>query len=59
MAKMIPDIATDELKFPESIEEIFNNSYGEMRVYTALRELPQEYTVLHSVRWQKKRNMDM
>lgn len=55
MAKMIPDIATDELKFPESIEEIFNNSYGEMRVYTALRELPQEYTVLHSVRWQKKK----
>ena len=44
MAKMIP-----------SNEEEFSNSYGERQVFRALRDgLPDDYTVLHSFRWNKK-----
>lgn len=33
----------------------FNGSYGEEKVYEALRELPEEYIIFHSVHWQKRR----
>ena len=46
MAKMIP-----------SNEDDFNNSYGEKQVYYALRHgLPDDYSVFHSFRWNKRDN---
>lgn len=33
----------------------FHGSLGEEKVYNALKTLPQEYTVFHSVHWQQKR----
>lgn len=33
----------------------FNGSYGEEKVYEALKELPDEYIVFHSVHWQKRK----
>ena len=35
---------------PETMEED-NNSYGERQVFEALKKLPDEYTVFHSLRW--------
>lgn len=46
MARMIPNT-------PMPGE--FNGSYGEEKVYNALKELPPEYIVFHSVRWQKRK----
>lgn len=46
MARMIPDTL---------MPGEFNGSYGEERVYGALRELPSEYIVFHSVHWQKRK----
>ena len=44
MAKMIP-----------AHQEDFNNSFGERQVFEALRDgLPNEYTVFHSFRWNKR-----
>ena len=45
MARIIPSIVT---------REDFNGSYGEEQLYEALSNLPDEYTVFHSVRWHKK-----
>jgi len=46
MAKMIPANESD-----------FNNSFGERKVYEALKSnLPQEYTVFHSFQWNTPRN---
>jgi hypothetical protein len=39
---------------PSNVDD-FNNSYGEKRVYEALRDsLPSDYTVFHSFCWNKK-----
>jgi hypothetical protein len=47
MARMIPaNIA----------EEDFHGSYGESSVFDSLKKLPDEYTVFHSVHWNKKNN---
>lgn len=35
---------------PQTMEED-NNSFGERQVFEALKKLPDEYTVFHSVRW--------
>lgn len=35
---------------PQTMEED-NNSFGERQVFEALRKLPDDYTVFHSVRW--------
>jgi len=43
MAKMIPTKAL-----------YFNTSYGEKKVYEALKKLPDEYTIFYSVIWQQK-----
>lgn len=44
MAKIIP-----------AYEDDFNNSYGEQQVFAALRDgLPNDYTVFHSFRWNKR-----
>lgn len=45
MARMIPDNVT-----PDD----FHGSVGEEKVYEALKALPQEYTIFHSVHWHKK-----
>lgn len=45
MAKMIPS----EVSFNE-----FHESYGEACVYEALKNLPDEYIVFHSVHWNRK-----
>lgn len=45
MARMIPSNET---------REDFNHSVGEERVYNALKTLPDEYVVFHSVQWQTK-----
>ncbi len=45
-ARMIPDT-------PMPGE--FNGSYGEERVYEAMKELPDEYIVFHSIHWQKRK----
>ncbi len=45
MAKMIPD----DVQHGD-----FHGSLGEETVYNALRTLPKEYIVFHSVQWQKK-----
>lgn len=41
MARFIPDVKPEE----------FNNSYGEMKVYEALRSLNDKYTVFYSLSW--------
>lgn len=41
MARFIPDIKPED----------FNNSYGEMKVYEALRSLNDRYTVFYSLSW--------
>ena len=46
MAKMIP-----QTPMPGE----FNGSYGEEKVYEALKSLPDEYIVFHSVHWQKRK----
>lgn len=46
MARMIPD---------NPMADEFNNSYGEKQVYEALRNLPPEYVVFHSIHWQKRK----
>lgn len=46
MAKMIP-----QTPMPDE----FNGSYGEEKVYEALKTLPNEYIVFHSVHWQKRK----
>lgn len=46
MARMIPEI-------PMPGE--FNSSYGEEKVYEALRALPEDYIVFHSIHWQKRK----
>lgn len=38
------------LMIPQTMEED-NNSFGERQVFDALKKLPDEYTVFHSVRW--------
>ena len=38
------------LMIPRNMEED-NNSFGERQVFEALKKLPEEYTVFHSVRW--------
>ena len=35
---------------PQAMEED-NNSFGERQAFEALKKLPDEYTVFHSVRW--------
>lgn len=45
MAKMIPSIIS---------KEDFNGSTGEEEVYYALKELPDEYVVFHSIGWSRK-----
>ena len=32
----------------------YNGSYGEELLYTVLKKLPQDYTVFHSVKWNRK-----
>ena len=46
MARMIPQTP---------MQGEFNGSYGEERVYEALKTLPEEYIVFHSVHWQKRK----
>lgn len=46
MARMIPETP---------LQGEFNGSYGEEKVYEALRSLPEEYIVFHSVHWQKRK----
>lgn len=46
MAHMIPET-------PMSDE--FNSSYGEKKVYEALKSLPEGYIIFHSVHWQKRK----
>lgn len=46
MARMIP-----QTPMPDE----FNRSYGEKKVYEALKALPEEYIVFHSVHWQKRK----
>lgn len=46
MARMIPD---------KPMPGEFNGSYGEEKVYEALKDLPSEYVVFHSVHWQKRK----
>lgn len=49
MALMIP-----------SVMETDNNSFGERQVFKALKKLPEDYTVFHSIRWNTrnfKKNM--
>lgn len=41
MAKFIPEIKPED----------FNNSYGEMKVYEALRSLGNQYTIFYSLSW--------
>lgn len=41
MAKFIPSVKPED----------FNNSYGEMKVYEALRTLSDQYTVFYSLSW--------
>ena len=36
---------------PSIKPEDFNNSYGEMKVYEALRSLNDQYTVFYSLSW--------
>ena len=36
---------------PNVKPEDFNNSYGEMKVYEALRSLNDQYTVFYSLSW--------
>jgi hypothetical protein len=43
MARMIPRELRD-----------YNNSYGEKSVFEALKKLPDDYTVFHSVKWNKR-----
>ena len=46
MARMIPeDVYHDD----------FHGSYGEEKIYHALKALPNEYVVFHSVHWQRKK----
>ncbi|MBQ6482358.1 MAG: NERD domain-containing protein [Anaerolineaceae bacterium] len=40
MAQMIPQMMEED-----------NNSFGERQVFEALKKLPDEYTIFHSVRW--------
>ena len=40
MAQMIPNTMEED-----------NNSFGERQVFEALKKLPDDYTVFHSVRW--------
>lgn len=49
MARMIPNTL---------IPGEFNGSYGEEKVYNALKELPPEYIIFHSVRWHKKKRKE-
>ena len=44
MAKMIPSSVSD-----------FHGSYGEEKVYESLAQLPDDYVVFHSVRWNRVR----
>ena len=47
MARIIPnDVQLDE----------FNSSFGEIQVYEALKQLPDEYIVFYSLHWNKKEN---
>ena len=46
MARMIPS---------KRLPDDFNESMGEVKVYEALKQLPSDYIVFHSVRWQKKK----
>ncbi len=41
------------LMIPQTIEED-NNSFGERQVFEALKKLPDEYVVFHSVRWNSR-----
>ena len=43
MAQMIPFTMEED-----------NNSYGERQVFEALKKLPDEYTVFHSLRWNER-----
>lgn len=45
MARMIPNIVS---------RDDYNGSIGEMKVYEALKSLPDEYTIFHSVHWHKR-----
>ena len=49
MARMIP-----QTPMPDE----FNRSYGEKKVYEALKALPEEYIVFHSVHWQKGKRVE-
>ena len=43
MAQMIPEIMEED-----------NNSFGEKQVFESLKKLPDDYTVFHSVRWNRR-----
>ncbi len=43
MSRMIPQTMEDD-----------NNSFGERQVFEALKKLPNDYTVFHSVRWNNR-----
>lgn len=45
MARMVPSVV---------IENEFNGSYGEAELYKTLKNLPDDYVVFHSVRWNCK-----
>lgn len=45
MARMIPSDCT---------RDDFNGSFGEERIYEKLKDLPDEYVIFHSVRWNRK-----
>ena len=45
MAKIIPQFV---------LEEDFNDSLAEKNVYAALKELPDDYLVFHSIEWQER-----
>ena len=43
MAKIFPDV-----------EEDFHNSFGEYKIFNALKKLPDEWNIYHSINWQQR-----
>ena len=53
MAVMIPG-----LQFKDILKD-FHGSYGERRLYEMLKELPDDYYILHSTSWNERRRREM
>ena len=43
MAKIFPDVEKD-----------FHNSFGEYKIFNALKKLPDEWNIYHSINWQQR-----